>query len=109
MGGAMVPARIVILAAGLAAATLWTQILFEQGAISVKDYLGQAKARHRRPPRRPELLGTAAGLGAGTAKNSCGIAGVAEARGAISHGRPAAPRPALWLPGPSIKRRIERR
>ena len=39
----------------LAAATLWTQIVFEQGAISVEDYLGQAKARHGRRPPRPEL------------------------------------------------------
>jgi len=39
----------------LAAATVWTQIVFEQGAISVEDYLGQAKARHRRRPPRPEL------------------------------------------------------
>ena len=28
----------------LAAATVWTQIVFEQGAISVEDYLGQAKS-----------------------------------------------------------------
>lgn len=39
----------------LAAATVWTQIVFEQGAISVEDYLGQVKARHRRLPPRPEL------------------------------------------------------
>ena len=39
----------------LAAATVWTQIVFEQGAISVEDYLGQAKARHQRRPPRPEL------------------------------------------------------
>ena len=39
----------------LAAATVWTQIVFEQGAISVDDYLGQAKARHQRQPPRPEL------------------------------------------------------
>jgi tetratricopeptide (TPR) repeat protein len=39
----------------LAAATAWTQIVFEQGAISVDDYLGQAKARHQRQPPRPEL------------------------------------------------------
>jgi tetratricopeptide (TPR) repeat protein len=39
----------------LAAATVWTQIVFEQGAISVEDYLGQAKSRHRRQPPRPEL------------------------------------------------------
>jgi tetratricopeptide (TPR) repeat protein len=40
----------------LAAATVWTQIVFEQGAISVEDYLGQAKTRHRRQPPRPELV-----------------------------------------------------
>jgi tetratricopeptide (TPR) repeat protein len=39
----------------LAAATVWTQIVFEQGAISVEDYLGQANARHRRHAPRPEL------------------------------------------------------
>src|SRR5688572_16951957 len=41
----------------LAAATVWTQIVFEQGAISVEDYLGQAKSRHRRHPPQPELAG----------------------------------------------------
>ena len=39
----------------LAAATIWTQIVFEQGAISVEDYLGHAKSRHWRQPPRPEL------------------------------------------------------
>ena len=39
----------------LAAATIWTQIVFEQGAISVDDYLGQAQGRHQRRPPRPEL------------------------------------------------------
>jgi tetratricopeptide (TPR) repeat protein len=42
----------------LAAATVWTQIVFEQGAISVEDYLGQAHARHRRRAPRPELADT---------------------------------------------------
>jgi tetratricopeptide (TPR) repeat protein len=41
----------------LAAATVWTQIVFEQGAISVEDYLGQASARHRRRPPPAELTG----------------------------------------------------
>ena len=39
----------------LAAATVWTTIVFEQGAITAEDYLGQAKARHRRQPPRPDL------------------------------------------------------
>ena len=33
----------------LAAATAWTALLFEQGAISVSDYLGQARANIPRP------------------------------------------------------------
>ncbi|RPI55146.1 MAG: hypothetical protein EHM55_08750 [Acidobacteria bacterium] len=39
----------------LAAATVWTRIVFEQGAIAAEDYLGQAKALHRRSAPRPEL------------------------------------------------------
>jgi tetratricopeptide (TPR) repeat protein len=39
----------------LAAATVWTRIVFEQGAISAEDYLGQARDRHRRSPPRAEL------------------------------------------------------
>ena len=36
---------------GLAAATAWIALLFEQGAITVDDYLGQARANlSRRPP-----------------------------------------------------------
>jgi tetratricopeptide (TPR) repeat protein len=37
----------------LAAATIWTQLLFHQGAITVEDYLGQARAKvaRRTPPR----------------------------------------------------------
>ena len=35
----------------LAAATIWMQLLFEQGAITVEDYLGQARAKvERRAP-----------------------------------------------------------
>ena len=33
----------------LAAATLWMQLLFEQGAVTVEDYLGQAQASVARP------------------------------------------------------------
>jgi tetratricopeptide (TPR) repeat protein len=33
----------------LAAATAWTRVLFEQGAITVDDYLGQARANLARP------------------------------------------------------------
>ena len=40
----------------LAAATVWTRIVFEQGAVTAEDYLGQAQARHRRPPPRPDLV-----------------------------------------------------
>jgi tetratricopeptide (TPR) repeat protein len=36
----------------LAAATIWMQILFLRGAVTVEDYLGQAQAKHKRaaPP-----------------------------------------------------------
>jgi tetratricopeptide (TPR) repeat protein len=36
----------------LAAATVWMQLLFQQGAVTVEDYLGQAQAKHDRlaPP-----------------------------------------------------------
>ncbi len=40
----------------LAAATVWTTIVFEQGAVTAEDYLGQASARHRRSPPRPVLV-----------------------------------------------------
>jgi tetratricopeptide (TPR) repeat protein len=40
----------------LAAATVWTRIVFDQGAITAEDYLGQAQARQRRPPPRPDLV-----------------------------------------------------
>ena len=39
----------------LAAAAIWMQILFDQGAITVEDYLGQAKAKVERPAPPPEL------------------------------------------------------
>jgi tetratricopeptide (TPR) repeat protein len=39
----------------LAAATIWMRILFSQGAITVADYLGQAKASVPRRPPPPEL------------------------------------------------------
>jgi tetratricopeptide (TPR) repeat protein len=39
----------------LAAATLWMRLLFEQGAITVEDYLGQARTRHDRTPPPPHL------------------------------------------------------
>jgi tetratricopeptide (TPR) repeat protein len=39
----------------LAAATIWMQILFDQGAITVEDYLGQAKAKVERSAPPPEL------------------------------------------------------
>src|SRR5262245_60133749 len=39
----------------LAAATLWMRMLFEQGAVTVEDYLGQARANVTRKPPSPEL------------------------------------------------------
>jgi tetratricopeptide (TPR) repeat protein len=41
-------------AARLAAAALWMQMLFEQGAVTVEDYLGQAKADVSREPPSPD-------------------------------------------------------
>jgi tetratricopeptide (TPR) repeat protein len=40
----------------LAAATLWMHMLFEQGAITVDDYLGQARSKIDRPKPRPHLV-----------------------------------------------------
>src|SRR5688572_32538675 len=39
----------------LAAATLWMQLLFEQGAVTVDDYMGQARATVARRPPAPAL------------------------------------------------------
>ena len=39
----------------LAAATLWVKLLFEQGAVTVDDYLGQARADAKRLPPSPAL------------------------------------------------------
>jgi tetratricopeptide (TPR) repeat protein len=39
----------------LAAATIWMQLLFEQGAITVEDYLGKTRARVDRPAPDPDL------------------------------------------------------
>ena len=39
----------------LAAATIWITLLFEQGVITVEDYLGQARADVARSAPRPEL------------------------------------------------------
>ena len=39
----------------LAAATIWVTVLFEQGVITVEDYLGQARADVARATPRPEL------------------------------------------------------
>jgi tetratricopeptide (TPR) repeat protein len=39
----------------LAAATIWMQLLFEQGAVTVEDYMGQARATVARRPPAPEL------------------------------------------------------
>jgi tetratricopeptide (TPR) repeat protein len=39
----------------LAAATIWMQVLFDQGAITVEDYLGQARAKVERSAPQPEL------------------------------------------------------
>jgi len=39
----------------LAAATVWITVLFQQGSITVDDYLGQARARFVRPPVDPAL------------------------------------------------------
>ena len=39
----------------LAAATLWIKLLFEQGAVTVDDYLGQARSDARRLPPTPAL------------------------------------------------------
>src|SRR4030095_14146001 len=39
----------------VAAATIWMQLLFEQGAITVEDYLGKTRARVDRPAPDPDL------------------------------------------------------
>jgi tetratricopeptide (TPR) repeat protein len=39
----------------LAAATIWMSLLFQQGAVTVEDYLGQARARHDRPAAARDL------------------------------------------------------
>lgn len=39
----------------MAAASLWVSLLFEQGAITVEDYLGRARASVIRKPPSPEL------------------------------------------------------
>lgn len=39
----------------LAAATLWMQLLFAQGAVTVEDYLGQARATVARPAPAPAV------------------------------------------------------
>jgi tetratricopeptide (TPR) repeat protein len=39
----------------LAAASIWTTLLFEQGAITVEDYLGQARANVQRAQPRADL------------------------------------------------------
>ena len=39
----------------LAAATLWINSLFQQGAVTVDDYLGQARSKVERKPPPPEL------------------------------------------------------
>ena len=39
----------------LAAATIWMQLLFQQGAVTVEDYLGQARAAHERTTPPPDL------------------------------------------------------
>jgi len=38
-----------------AAATIWMQLLFEQGAVTVDDYMGQARATVTRRPPNPRL------------------------------------------------------
>ena len=43
----------------LLAATAWTVLLFEQGAISVDDFLGEARKDYRRSPPRAELASLA--------------------------------------------------
>ena len=43
----------------LFAATAWTILLFEQGAITVDDFLGEARKEYRRSPPRAELAGAA--------------------------------------------------
>ena len=40
----------------LAAATIWTRLLFHQGAITVEDYLGQARAKVARRTPPPDLV-----------------------------------------------------
>ena len=41
----------------LLAATAWTILLFEQGAITVDDFLGEARTEYRRSPPRADLAG----------------------------------------------------
>jgi tetratricopeptide (TPR) repeat protein len=43
----------------LLAATAWTILLFEQGAITVDDFLGEARNDYRRSPPRADLASTA--------------------------------------------------
>ena len=40
----------------LAASTLWMRLLFEQGAVTVEDYLGQARSNIPRRPASPNLV-----------------------------------------------------
>lgn len=40
----------------LAAATLWTRLLFERGAVTIEDYLGQAQAKVAPTPVSPETV-----------------------------------------------------
>src|SRR5687767_8613495 len=40
----------------LAAATLWTRLLFERGAVTIEDYLGQAQAKVAPTPASPEAV-----------------------------------------------------
>lgn len=42
----------------LAAATAWTQLLFEQGAVTVEDYLGEARAERPRLDASDRLVST---------------------------------------------------
>jgi len=39
----------------LAAATAWIQLLFQQGAVTADDYLGEARSERRRQPPTPDL------------------------------------------------------
>ena len=42
----------------LLAGSAWTQMVFDQGAITVDDFLGEARAKYKRPAPNADLVNT---------------------------------------------------